>query len=778
MAEASSAPQPRIELNPDQWADWRWRLHNLYTIVTDHGKEIPFRPNEMQTYFLNTFWYLNVILKARQHGFCLDPQTRVLTADLCWVPIGNLMPGQQIIAVDEYPLGGKGQARKMRTATVHAAVEVYRKAYRITFDDGRSVVCTGQHPWLSKKANSQSDWRKIESENKKKLTVGTWVRWMTKPWDAPTAEDGWFGGMLDGEGTMANGNSSMGLSVSQRNGPVFNRLIDYCQSRGYAWRIESDKAERKSKYGKAPVPRICLGRMDELFRVIGQCRPTRFLGKHWWEGRELPGKRNSGIGWARITSIEPLDERTMIDLQTSTGTYIAEGFVSHNTTIIDLLMLDQCVFNSNISAGIIAHNLDDAGKIFRNKILFPYKHLPDQLRSARPLEKDTGQELVFDNGSSIGVGTSMRSGTLQYLHVSEFGKIAAKYPDKAREIATGSFNTVHAGQYIFVESTAEGRGGRFFDITKKARKHAELVASGAARLTEMDFKFHFFPWYHKPEYTMDPAGVPIPEHYQRYFLELEVTEGVALTPGQRAWYVKKSAMLVEEGETDEDMKREFPSTPDEAFMVSVKGTYYGAIMAKLRKQGQIRKVPHVPTQVVNTFWDLGRNDSTAIWFHQYIASENRFIKFYQDDSVGLAHYVKYMQDECKGFLWGRHYLPHDAENKNLERNEDRVDRLVELGVPRDKIVVVERVEDIEIAHELTRAILPRCYFDIEECDTGIGCMESYQKEWDEKQAVFRNHPLHNWASHGASAFHQFALGWSPPALVAKKKAARRSWRTA
>src|SRR3989344_2447817 len=72
MAEAKSLrqePEPRITLNEEQWADWRWRLHNLYRIVTDQGHDIPFRPNEMQTYFLNTFWYLNVILKARQHGF-------------------------------------------------------------------------------------------------------------------------------------------------------------------------------------------------------------------------------------------------------------------------------------------------------------------------------------------------------------------------------------------------------------------------------------------------------------------------------------------------------------------------------------------------------------------------------------------------------------------------------------------------------------------------------------------------------------------------------------
>jgi len=445
------------------------------------------------------------------------------------------------------------------------------------------------------------------------------------------------------------------------------------------------------------------------------------------------------------------------------------------TTLIDVLGLDQCVFNSNTAAGIIAHTREAAEAIFRNKVLFPYKKLPDGLRQARTLEKDTGKELVFDNGSSIGVGTSMRSGTLQFLHVSEFGKIAAKFPEKAREIKTGSFNTVHAGQFIFVESTAEGAGGDYFDMVKKARKLAELVAAGSARLTEMDFKFHFYPWYLKSEYRLDPTGVPIPDSYRKYFAELEVFHGISLMPAQQAWYVKKAEMLTREGKDDLDMKREFPSTSDEAFQVAVHGTYYGPQMAQARKQNRVRQVPHVPGMPVNTFWDLGRNDTTAIWFHQYIASEHRFPKCYENSGEDLAHYVKVLQDT--GYLFGKHYLPHDADNENLERGESRVDRLVELGIPREKIIVVPRVEDVNVGIELTRAILPLCYFDLEGCEDGIRALESYKKLWDDKLATYRQEPLHDWASNYADALRQFAQGWNAPPKQSGKKPRPRNWRT-
>ena len=109
------------------------------------------------------------------------------------------------------------------------------------------------------------------------------------------------------------------------------------------------------------------------------------------------------------------------------------------TTLAGILGLDQCLFNTNFSAGVIAHNLEDAEKIFWNKILTPYKRLPEAIRQMVPLEKATASSLRFANGSHISVGTSMRSGTLQMLHVSEFGKICAKYPHKAREIVLADY---------------------------------------------------------------------------------------------------------------------------------------------------------------------------------------------------------------------------------------------------------------------------------------------------------------------------------------------------
>jgi intein/homing endonuclease len=530
--------------------DVAWRLSNLYWIIVKQddddgdGLVMRFKPNPTQRRLMARMHTRNVICKARQLGMCLDPSTRVLTADLRWVPIADLQAGDRVVAVDEECAGGKGTTRYMRTADVQAVVHVEAPAYRITFDDGRSVVCTDWHPWLSRAPSQKHwQWRSIDPQpgqgSKKRLKVGTQVRWVTKPWADGDMDDGWFGGMLDGEGSMAlpsrNGAS---VSVSQVDGPVWNRLCSYAMERGYNARVEHDAGARPSKFGSRPVPKLAFTRMDELFRLVGQTRPTRFIGREFWEARALPGRRTGeGIGVATIVSIEPVGTQTMIDLQTSTGTYIAEGFVSHNTTLVSILWLDTALFAKQpIRCGIIAHEREAAESIFRDKVLFAYNRLPDQIKALCPIKSANKTEIVFaHNDASIRVATSMRSGTIHRLHVSELGKISRKYPGKAREVIAGSIPTVPSSGIVIIESTAEGEDGVFHDIAMRA----EQLRQKRVQLSRMDYKIHFFAWWEDPAYTLDDAHQTalFDEATLEYFNRIEMEIGRPLSEGQRAWYV-------------------------------------------------------------------------------------------------------------------------------------------------------------------------------------------------------------------------------------------------
>lgn len=415
------------------------------------------------------------------------------------------------------------------------------------------------------------------------------------------------------------------------------------------------------------------------------------------------------------------------------------------TTFIQMFMLDACLFNSNIRAGTIAHTLDDAETIFRDKVKYPYDNLPDAVKIANPATQDSAKTLSFANNSSIRVGTSLRSGTHQYLHVSEYGKICAKYPEKAKEVRTGALNTVHAGQIVFIESTAEGQAGHFYDLCQAAQTRQRL----GSRLTALDFKFHFFPWWKHPTYRLEGEAVTLTAEQEEYFASLR-EQGIALDDAQKAWYVKKAE------EQQEEMKREYPSTPDEAFQASLEGAYYSKEMARAEADKRIGPVPWEPKLPVYTGWDLGRDDCTVIWFAQQIDKQVRVIDFYSNSGEGLQHYAKILA--AKPYVYGKHYLPHDAEVKELGTNLSRVETLAGLGI---RATVVPRVSDKADAIQSVRNFLPKCWLDQTKCAEGIKALKAYRKEWDEKLGTWKNEPLHDWASDPADAFASLAMGLKP-----------------
>jgi hypothetical protein len=411
------------------------------------------------------------------------------------------------------------------------------------------------------------------------------------------------------------------------------------------------------------------------------------------------------------------------------------------TTVIQLDMLDDCLFMSNLSAGVIAHNLVDAKAFFRDKIKFAYDNLPEPFRRIRAAENDSAESLRFNNGSSIRVGVSLRSGTLQRLHVSEFGKLCAKYPERAEEVKTGAFNTVASGQVITVESTAEGRAGEYHDMVQTARRMQE---EGRA-LTELDFKFHFYPWWHDEGYTLDGDVIESTEMTE-YFEKLAGL-GIVLTKGQRAWYVKKAE------QQGDKMKQEFPSTPDEAFEASVEGAYFGPQMAKVRKEGRICRIPILGIPVYTT-WDLGVGDAMSITFWQDVGMERRAIDYYENSGEGFDFYAKVLT--TKGFNYSEHFMPHDADHRRLGRDaRSAKQHAEEAGIK--PIRVVPRIQTEADGISASRAYFPNVYLDEARCQRLIDCLDSYRKEWDDRLGVWKDKALHDQFSNGYKSFETAAV---------------------
>jgi hypothetical protein len=424
------------------------------------------------------------------------------------------------------------------------------------------------------------------------------------------------------------------------------------------------------------------------------------------------------------------------------------------TTFIQLFMLDRALFNDNTNCGIVAHNKEDAEAFFRDKIKFAYDNLPADLRTQLHATSDTTRSYTFSNGSTIRVGTSLRSGTYQYVHISEFGKLCAKYPDKAREVITGTLNTVAPGQFVFIESTAEGPFGHFYKMCQTAQFLQEGVKSKTATLTKMDYKFVFFPWHEHPDYVLHEA-VEIPPKLSAYFKMLREEHDIELTDEQKFWYVKKKE------EQQDDMKQEYPSIWTEAFERSDVKAIYGEQLGKARRDGRICELPIVRGVPVNTFWDLGRNDVMAIWFMQDVDNWYHFIYYTEGRLQDLTHYAGVLQDVKRqlDIVYGTHYLPHDASVIELssQHNQTREQILNEAGV--NPTVVVPKIANLNTGIEITRKKFAQCRFDQEGCEEGLRALLGYEWAWDEAHQTTRKSPIHNWASNGADAFRQFAQGY-------------------
>lgn len=418
------------------------------------------------------------------------------------------------------------------------------------------------------------------------------------------------------------------------------------------------------------------------------------------------------------------------------------------TTEVCIIQLDLALFHKKECA-LIAHSLPDAERLFRNKTQFAYQRMPDDIKLANPLIKETTSEYVFSKGGSVTVSTSFRGGTLYSLHVSEFGKICAKYPEKAKEIVTGAFEAVPLGGVITLESTAEGRAGYFYDYCAEAEK---AMLQGK-ELSNLDWKFFFFSWWKNPQYAIDPIE-PLPQRLVEYFAEMEAKHGVVVNERQKAWYYAKEKTL------GDDMKREYPTIPVEAFQQSVEGAYYAKQFRWLYTNKRIGQIPDNSHLPVHTFWDIGVGDSTAIWFVREVGEEFHIIDYYENSGEGLRHYMKVLKD--RGYEYGEHWGPHDIENREFAADAKSRKELAREGYEIDgrmysmNFRVVPKA-GIDTGIESVREILKSCVFDEEKCAVGISHLEGYRKEWDDKRGCWKDKPLHDFTSHGADSFRYFAV---------------------
>jgi len=204
---------------------------------------------------------------------------------------------------------------------------------------------------------------------------------------------------------------------------------------------------------------------------------------------------------------------------------------------------------------------------------------------------------------------------------------------------------------------------------------------------------------------------------------------------------------IAEGMSEELAQQEYYVSFDRG----VEGSYYGKLIDKMRYDDRICKIQHEPGVPVSTFWDLGYGDSTAIIFGQQCLNEFRVIDYYENHGEGLPHYIKYLQN--LPYIYGDHYLPHDAGSGSVQTGQTFQHRAFDRG---SKSIVLDR-DDVEIGIESVRSLLTTCYINESKCAKLIKCLEHYRKRFNEQTNAYSNTPLHDWSSHGADAMRYCAM---------------------
>lgn len=199
-----------------------------------------------------------------------------------------------------------------------------------------------------------------------------------------------------------------------------------------------------------------------------------------------------------------------------------------------------------------------------------------------------------------------------------------------------------------------------------------------------------------------------------------------------------------------------------SFEASVKGAIFAAELQAARAQGRCRTVPIDPVLPVDTDWDLGVGDATAIWFSQSLrGGEVRIVDYYEASGEGLPHYAHVLK--TKGYLYGQHWAPFDIQVKELGSGRSRIEVAASLGI---KFNIAPNVP-LEDGIHAARMLMPQCYFDADRCRAGLEALQHYRRDYNTRLNEFKPTPVHDWASHGADAFRYLAVRQQAPREKAK-----------
>lgn len=391
------------------------------------------------------------------------------------------------------------------------------------------------------------------------------------------------------------------------------------------------------------------------------------------------------------------------------------------STVIDLILADMAIWNSGFQGSIVDQTQDDASLKLTYKVVEAFNSMPEVLRDSFIIHKENSKEFAIlhegDQLSVVFAGKNARGGTNQLLHISEWGPIQHEDAARSDEIMNGALPSAKAGITVIETTWMGGKHGNLWNITEAAMK----VMANPENRTADDFVLKFYPWYVDPQYNTYGNYDQIPNEISTYFAECERLLALRGTPykfspSQKLWYYKVAM--------PKGPKRfaEFPTLLEECFMAPVPGAIYSKFVDAARATGRIveKLGPH-PQQLVFTFWDLGSPVNTRTIYVQFVGEEIWIID--HDWQLDLTPTERWSHMLAKGYNFGSHFMPHDAETQGYGGKSFR-QLMNDSGMTNIKVIPKCRTIWPGINHAAT--LWPQLIIHEERCEHFIASAEIYR----------------------------------------------------
>jgi len=410
------------------------------------------------------------------------------------------------------------------------------------------------------------------------------------------------------------------------------------------------------------------------------------------------------------------------------------------STFSVLYILDECIFNANLSAGIVSYSLEHAQHIFKRILGHALDNLTPEMKVLAGVIQRSAREITFKNGSFLRVDTTLRGGAYQSILVSEFGKTCARNPIKAEEVMTGTLQAVPIDGQVIIESTGEGSDGYYYELVNSAAQR------GNEDLSPLEYKLFFYPWYMESQYSMQQP-VTIDHELKEYFDKLEKELNTKITNGQRYWYANQKSVL------GDKVRQEFPSTISEAFLSNSDAYYFQLHIEKAYNENRILNTPlYDALEPVYVAMDIGVNDLTVILFFQVVHGEIRVIDYYEDNNKGVDFYCNFLLNDKK-YIYKTVFLPHDAAKRDGIVVENTYERDFKRYMQHTdtKVIVLKRT-DKNLQINNAKIKMDRCVFAINKVKPLINYLNKYRKKWSEAEGRYLDIPLHSIDSNASDAY--------------------------